>query len=419
MLFAHGQLLPDSALPALLQGLEGEINETRETRTLAPETVIAALDGLGRRLASGELDEVLKQYLPAGVDLAALLPLLSRESLENKLRIELGEDPFVPKDMARTTARLVPLGTLLHVAAGNMPGLPVYSVVEGLLTGNVNLLKLPRGDKGLSLAALKLLTDQAPELAPFIYAFDLPSSEQKTLARLAGLCDGVVTWGGEGAVAGMRALAPAGCKLIEWGHRLGFAYISGQPTEEELAALARHIITTGQHLCSSCQTIFLNEENWGAGEDFCRRFLLILEAAAAQNRPKWGGAQASLSGYTALLERIVDKKAANERLFSGKGCSLILRPDRELELSPMEGNVLVKLLPAGDLLLTLRRQRGRLQTAGLLCPAEEREKLTEVLIRSGVTRVTRAGGLSDAFPGEGHDGEYPLRRYTRVVDVEK
>ena len=419
MIFAHGQLLPDSALPALLQGLEGEINETREKRTLTPETVIAALDALGRRLASGELDGVLGQYLPAGVDLADLLPLLSRESLENKLHIELGEAPFAPRDMARTTARLAPLGTLLHVAAGNMPGLPVYSVVEGLLTGNVNLLKLPRRDKGLSLAALKLLTDQAPDLAPFIYAFDLPSSDQKTLARLAGLCDGVVTWGGEGAVAGIRALAPAGCKLIEWGHRLGFVYLSGQPTEGELAALARHIITTGQRLCSSCQTIFLNEENWGAGEAFCRRFLPILEAAAAQNRLKWGGAQASLSGYTALLERIVDKKATNERLFSGKGCSLVLRPDRELELSPMEGNVWVKLLPARDLLLTLRRQRGRLQTAGLICPAEEREGLTDLLIRAGVTRVTRAGSLSDTFPGEGHDGEYPLRRYTRIVDVEK
>ncbi len=29
MIFAHGQLLPDSALPGLLAGLEGEINETR------------------------------------------------------------------------------------------------------------------------------------------------------------------------------------------------------------------------------------------------------------------------------------------------------------------------------------------------------------------------------------------------------
>ena len=85
----------------------------------------------------------------------------------------------------------------------------------------------------------------------------------------------------------------------------------------------------------------------------------------------------------------------------------------------MEGNVLVKLLPQAELLPALRRQKGRLQTAGLLCPPEQREALTELLARAGVTRVTRAGSMSAAFPGEAHDGEYPLRRYVRVGDVER
>ena len=110
--------------------------------------------------------------------------------------------------------------------------------------------------------------------------------------------------------------------------------------------------------------------------------------------------------------------AAGEALFRGKGCSAVLRPGRELELSPMEGNVLVKLLPQVELLPALRRQKGRLQTAGLLCEPGKREELARLLARAGVTRVTRAGSMSAAFPGEAHDGEYPLRRYVRVVDVE-
>ena len=84
----------------------------------------------------------------------------------------------------------------------------------------------------------------------------------------------------------------------------------------------------------------------------------------------------------------------------------------------MEGNVLVKLLPQVELLPALRRQKGRLQTAGLLCEPRKREELAQLLARAGVTRVTRAGSMSAAFPGEAHDGEYPLRRYVRVVDVE-
>ena len=421
MIFAHGQLLPDSVLPTLLDTLEDEINAAKAMASLSPETVISALDALAGRLEAGEFDPLLRQYLPAGASLNDLLPLLRREALESKLKTELGDPPFVPQSHGRTAARRLPLGTLLHITAGNMPGLPVYSAVEGLLCGNVNLIKLPHSDKGLSLAALQLLTDQAPALAPFLYAFTFSSSETGTLKRLCSLSDGVVTWGGDGAIASLRSLAPPGCKLIEWGHRLGFTYISGyENVTEELSALARHIIATGQRLCSSCQVIFLDTAERAEGEAFCQSFLPHLErAAGALHKPQELGAQASLSGHTALLCRIVEGRAEGEHLFSGKGCSIVLCPGDELELSPMEGNVLVKLLPQERLLAALRRQKGRLQTAGLICSPEKREALTDLLLRSGVTRITRAGSLSHSFPGEAHDGEYPLRRYTRIADVEK
>ena len=323
--------------------------------------------------------------------------------------------------MSRPSHVGCPLGTLLHVAAGNLPGLPVYSVLEGLLTGNVNLLKLPRADKGLSLAALQLLTEEEPALAEYIWAFDLPSSEKEDIRTLASLADGVVVWGGDSAVASLRALAPPGAKLMEWGHRLSFAYVAGYENREaELAALAEHIMHTNQRLCSSCQVIFLDTEDVSEVTAFCQAFLPYLEgAAAAVHTGVDGGAQASLSGLSALLERVVEGRARGEQLFRGRGCSLIARPDRELELSPMEGNVLVKALPRRELLATLRRQKGRLQTAGLLCRPEERGELAGLLARAGVNRVTRAGDLSAAFPGEGHDGEYPLRRYTRVVEIQR
>jgi len=420
VIFAKGKLLPDGERGALLDRLEGEIDETRAGAPLTAEVVIAAVDALGKRLAAGEFDTLLGQYLPAGVSLDDLLPMLRRETLEEKVRAELGENPWERRKFQRTFAETLPLGTLLHVAPGNMPGLPVYSVVEGLLTGNVNLLKLPHGDRGLSLAALSLLVEQEPALAGFIYAFDLPSSETGDLKRLAELADGIVTWGGEGAVTGIRALAPAGCKLIEWGHRLSFAYISGyEDRENELEALARHIVETGQRLCSSCQVIFLDTEDREEGAAFCRAFLPCLERAAAKRPGLGAGAQGTLSGYTALLERVVEGRTEGEVHFPGRGCSVTLRPDRELELSPMEGNVLVKLLPRRELLSALRRRKGNLQTAGLICAPERRGELTALLARAGVTRITRAGAMSAAFPGEGHDGEYPLRRYVRIVDVEQ
>ena len=77
----------------------------------------------------------------------------------------------------------------------------------------------------------------------------------------------------------------------------------------------------------------------------------------------------------------------------------------------------MKALPREELLPVMRRQKGRLQTAGLLCPEGDRAALTDLLVRAGVTRVLPAGEMSDSFCGEAHDGEYPLRRYTRMVNL--
>ena len=86
MIFANGKLLPDSERKKVLSGLEKAINATRMGPPLESETVIAAVDALGRRLAGGEFDALLARYLPAGATLAELLPMLRRETLEQKLR---------------------------------------------------------------------------------------------------------------------------------------------------------------------------------------------------------------------------------------------------------------------------------------------------------------------------------------------
>jgi len=418
MIFAHGQILPDTALPQILAGLEEEINATRAGLALEAETVISSIEGLERKLTTGALDALLSQFATPQM-LAALediRPQLSREALEYKLQTELGTAPARKREV---TTRVCPLGTLFHVTAGNVAGLPAFSAVEGLLTGNVNLIKLPRADKGLTLAILSQLVEQEPGLVPFLYAFDIPSSDTTTMASLAALADGLVVWGGDEAVRACRSLAPVGCKLMEWGHRLSFAYVAGfRDMEAELTGLARHIVDTGGLLCSSCQVIYLDTDDLEEGKRFCRTFLPILEGCANPLQPIGTTGQRTIYSYEAWLEHIVDHTQRDAEFFRGAGCSLTLCRNEELELSPLNGNVLVKCLPRKRLLSVLRREKGHLQTAGLLCRPEDRPALTDLLCRAGLTRITGAGSMSKTFFGENHDGEYSLRRYIRNVDIE-
>ena len=395
MIFAGGKILPDTELNPVLGCLEEETAQTLSGPPLETETVLNALDALGRELDSGALDPLIAQYAPPGAreELERVRPQISRAALERRLALELG-GLAGPRPFGRSEVR--PLGVLLHIAPGNMAGLPAFTAVEGLLTGNINLVKLPHGDKGLTLAVFQKLTQLEPRLAPWLYAFDLSSQYSGTIKALAALADGIVTWGGDGAISAMRKLAPPGCKLIEWGHRLSFAYLSGWEGME-LLPLAEHIVRAGGLLCSSCQVIYLDTGHLSVAERFCKQFLPVLEKAAASHYKTPGqAAQAALYARETALEQTVDRTGSGDLNFPGQSCSLTLRRDMDLELSHLHGNVLVKRLPRQELIPVLRRRRGRLQTAGLICPDSEREALAALLARAGVNRITAPGHMSDS-----------------------
>lgn len=429
MILANGKLYDSSEQNAVLDRLEAEINGTRASLTLDVNTVIYAADTLGKKIADGEFNNIITAFLGDTPDeyLKLAADFMNGDNLRFRIKQELGENFSVqqtitpPYGLKQATVKLMPLGTLFHIAAGNMDGLPAFSVLEGLLTGNVNILKLPQADNGLTVEIFRKLIEIEPKLAPFIYVFDTPSSDVAAMKKMSEFSDGIIVWGGDGAVSAVRALAPTGAKLIEWGHKLGFAYISGYENKDaELTALANHIIDTRQLLCSSCQTIFLDTEDMTAVTDFCREFLPYLEAAEKENPVTETGAIAemSLRRYTEQLEGYIGKKSSNKQTFQGGRCSLTACEDSVLELSYMYGNCLVKRLPQNEIMATLRKSKGYLQTAGLICTPDRRKELTDIIARAGVNRIMRAENMSVTFCGEAHDGEYPLRRYMRAVNIE-
>ncbi|MBO6053695.1 MAG: acyl-CoA reductase [Clostridia bacterium] len=423
MILYKSALFDTARQDAILAHLESYINRVRATLTLPPEAVVQAVDRLGSRIAAGEFDPVIARIAsPEDVDRYRTLAvgLMSRDALEARLEKELGgplpDDPASPIRQERR-----PLGTLFHIAAGNMDGLPAYSVVEGLCAGNFNILKLPSSDDGVTVEILSALIREEPLIGDFVAVFDTPSTDTEAMRKMAALADGIVVWGSEAAITAVRTLAPPGVKLIEWGHRLGFAYVSGTPSDKDLASLAGHIAETKQLLCSSAQVIYLDTASMPDLGAFAERFLPFLDEATAAHPVTDLGAMAQITTRRRCRELAdaLGEQESGEVIRGSADCSLILCRDSALELSPLWGNVLVKRLPRANLLPVLRTAKGTLQTAALLCPEEERAALTEVLIRSGVNRVTRAGDLSATFPGEAHDGELPLRRYTRIVDIEK
>lgn len=425
MILYRGKIFDSAEQDRILAEMEPYINRTLSEKTLPAEKVIDAIARLGKEIAEGTHDTLLATLQaddPRRYKLLAAA-MLSRENLELKLKTEL-YGTTSPDSPPAIQVKMMPLGVIFHIAAGNMDGLPAFSLAEGLLTGNINILKLPQADNGISLEIISRLIALEPALKDYIFVFDTPSSDIRAMQRMAELADGICVWGGEDAVKAVRSLAPTGAKLIEWGHKLGFCYIADPGNPEcltsELSLLAEHIAETKQLLCSSCQTIFLNTEEESDLLKFCEAFLPLLEAASAKHRSGTIGERAylTLMRHTEYLEELIGQSHNASGEYRGTGCRLIVRSDSELELSPMMCSVLVKRLPEDQIVSVLRRKKGLLQTAGLICAPEKRDAFTKLFARCGVTRITTPGNMSAYFNGEAHDGEYALRRYVRMVDIE-
>ncbi len=424
MLLIRGELWEDANMETAMADLELHLTRTLSGPPLDPMVVVNACDKLAEAIENGAYAQELDAFLTLhDVPLEMIdeaICLFRRDSLLYKLQMELGSSSLEPLQAGTRSGthvwqrRRFPLGVLFHIAAGNVDGLPAYSVVEGLLAGNINLLKLPSADAGLSVQLLHALTQVEPRLADYIYVFDLPSTDVDGLTRLAALSDGVVVWGGDEAVRAARQLAHPGTKIIAWGHKLSFAYATPDASKLEIAALAHHICQTGQVLCTSCQGVYVDTEDPVVARRFAKKLLFALEQAAAALPAVDPGlrGQANLRLYNERLEAA----HTGRRVLKGKRTSVLLCLDDELELSFLHGNCWVKMLPRENLIATLRRKKEYLQTAGLLCAAHDRAALTELLCRAGVVRVTEAGLMSRTVPGEAHDGTFPLREYTRIAE---
>ena len=431
MILFDGKTYESSEQNRLLDDLKERIPSILDREPLKPETIIDAVDKLRTDVLAGRFDDLLSSLPKDVVDtyLDQAVSLLSKEHLWMKVKTELGNtDEYVTEKMegfSRIRVRKVPLGVIFHIAAGNMDFLPAYSIAEGLLTGNINILKLPSADNGLSLQLIMKFIEYEPKLKDYIYVFDTSSSDIQGMRKMAGLANAISVWGSDMAIEAVRGLAPPGIKLIEWGQKLGFCYVTDpgnvDSLEEELEGLAKHIATTKQLLCSSCQVIYLDTDDMDTVRAFANEFLPYLQKAVEEGRTQEIGIRArdTLTAYTRRLKGYLGEEEASDDVIRGSGMSLIVKEDSKLELSPMMCNVLVKPLSHRNISKVLYEGRYYLQTAGLICPSDQRKVLSELLVRCGLTRVTKACDMSSYFPGESHDGDYALDRYTRIVNIEE
>ncbi|MFG3358112.1 acyl-CoA reductase [Streptomyces griseofuscus] len=427
----QGEFVDEAEAERRMAGLPETAARVLE-RPLPTDVVLGACAALAADLADpgSALHTRLAAHLPAaeaGSTLAELAGALTRQALERKLRRELGG--LRPERLTRPDGRetvfesWAPVGLLVHIAPGNAAAVAPLSVVEGLLAGNVNVLKTSGSDTALALDLLAALAAADPSglIAERVIALRFPSARRDWLETLCGQADAIAVWGGEEAESAVRELAPPGCRVVAWGHRISFAYLTRAAAAEDglLDALAEDVCRFEQQACSSPQVVYLDTEDTEEVFAFAGRFAeRLAKVSGARPAPRPGPAELAEITTVQQLARLEQHLGLTRVFTADDGSWRVLADTRSaLAASPLHRSVWVKPLPRHRITGTLRPMRRYLQTAAVGGGRADVAALSRALFAAGVTRVTPVGSMLDGYEGEPHDGVYALQRYSRRVSV--
>lgn len=410
-----------------LNGINESISETLATGTPDIRRVIASLDKLGQYLISNE-EFLVPELTELGFSREEALqikkdsiPVLSAEESFRKIKRELGEIPF---EISRLDTRenefegWMPVGVLGHVTSSNDAMLPFFSSVEGILTGNINVIKTARGAHNVAMTMIEKLCEIDESLCPYFYLFPLSSKDEDLLKLMFSLCNAVAVWGSDAATAGVRKLAPSGVKIVEWGNRISFAYFTENGRNKEmLRGLAEDVCVNDQQACSAPQIVYYETDSKEELIRFAEEFFDILQEVS-DTYPLHPVSQAEKAELTTQIQLCyLDELMGEAKLLNGNGCRIFVKFDNELCASPLFRTVIVKAISRKDLITVLRPFRSYLQSVGLACGREEIAALTSLLLAGGVNRITEPGMMMGGYTGEPHDGVRAMTQYLKRVSL--
>lgn len=411
----------------LLPRLDSDIEETIG-RTPRTEDVIEACDSISRRIRDGDTARYLAALERDGAEdppaiLRALEAAYSRRSIEKKLERELGtDDPF---EMRRVDWKEQlyeawrPLGVVVHITSGNSPIVAPTAMADGLLTGNINIVKCASNIGEFALEVARDLCSH-PGISDFVYLLRFSSRDTGTMRALLDRADCVSVWGGEEAVASVKEMTPRGIPVVVWGHKISFGYVEpGCIDDHTMDLLAKSVCRNEQQSCSSPQCLLVDTDR-KEDVDLAARLLgeALDRAKALYPRKEPDDAQAAEISAVTNVHECDTYFHPGDTIRDPEGTwRILVGYDTLFQPSPLFRTVWVSPLPRRLLASRLRGMRAYLQTAGLACTVEDLEEVSSALYAAGVGRITPLDSMSAGYDGEPHDGGWTLPRYLRRVSM--
>jgi hypothetical protein len=332
-------------------------------------------------------------------------------------------DEFRPRKAGGLTKAYGP-ELITHIFSGNVPGLPMWSLVSGMLVKSAALGKVSSSEPLFPVLFAKTIEEVCPDLGRNLAIVWWKGGQEELEQAAYDVSDAVIAYGSEETTQAISKKLPPRTRYFVHGHKVSFGVITEEALQttkaSETAQLAAFDASWfDQQGCLSPHLFFVECGGRFSPRDFAQ--MLAQEMARFEHKLPRADLSAEESHAILQARTKAEFDVNTEVLFSEEGTAwtVLYRETNTFLFSPL--NRFVSVIPINqveEIPTYLRPVQNLLQTAGIAASPIKFRKLTNILGQCGVNRICALGQMPQPQSGWHHDGRLNLADLVRWTDVE-
>ena len=368
-----------------------------------------------------------KEMVKEGIKTMA--SMMDEHNLKIRLNADLGDmrylDEWTYDPNFKGYVMAKPKGVAAHVSAGNVFVGGVDSLVQGIITKNVNIMKMSTNDPLFPVLFAKSLkqVDHTGILHKAMALLHWKGGDEKIEKPIKQQCDAIVVYGGRDTVFSYRKDLGLHTKLIEYGPKYSFVVVQESELKKRgIKEVAKLIAKDGlmweQSACSSPHVVYVEKEE---------NARLMMEEIAkaydewAENLPQGKVYDDEAVEINKVRELAKVEKALGRSDFRvGKiGLStVVFQKSKEFQISCHNRTLFVKPIDNVFEVVKYIDPMGEfVQSVAIVSDDETAKALAGRLGSIGSDRFVEAGMMSQRKHGTPHDGTKGLAELIRWISL--
>ncbi|MGK3116266.1 acyl-CoA reductase [Candidatus Pantoea formicae] len=316
---------------------------------------------------------------------------------------------------------------LMHIWAGNVPGLPLWSLISGLLVKAGTIGKLPGAEPLMAGWFAGLLAEIDSQLGECLAVVWWKGGDTTVESLWFKQPDTVVAYGGNPTLAAIQQQLPITTRFLPHGHKISVGLVARSALDArqgaELARRAAYdVMRYDQSGCYSPQMLFIERGGRVSPQEFSAYLAHELQALARKH-PRGELSLAERNSIAAWRNNEEIRVLQGDRTLYGDAIEnwAVVCVDRPEPLVPAALGRTLKVVAVEDIaqaIALVAEQKIYLQTAAVAAEPQALFRLASALGQVGVTRITAFGHMTSPAAGWHHDGRFSLLDLVTLTEIE-